>query len=385
MYLTYKYRLLTRQRDYKRLDDLIESQRQLYNAALQERIDCYKKTGRNVSFFTQVKELTECRNQMPEMKSLPLDLQRGTLARLDKAFKLFFGRVKRGEKPGFPRFKGKGWYDTLEWNEFSGITLKSNKIKSKAFGTIRVHFHRPLPADANIRACKVVRDVKGWSVCFSIRIDTPDKRTVQTSIGLDLGLTNLATLSTGESIPTLRAARKAARRLRVAQRHVARCTKGSRGRQLAKDHVARCYLKTKNQRKTYAHQISKRLVDRFDLIAVEDLNIKGLAQTRLGKSILDASWSTLITMLEYKAERAGTHLIKVDPRYTSQDCSQCGNRVKKPLSERMHRCPRCGLSMDRDHNAAVNILNRAVVSPGEHNVGGYAERALGKNSLKLLD
>ena len=384
VHLTDKYRLLTMARYQERLNTLVESQRQLYNAALQERIDCYKKTGVSLSCFDQYKGLTACRKAIPEMAALPLKLQRGTVKRLDAAFQAFFRRVKAGQNPGFPRFRGKGWYDTLEWAEFQGITLKGNHLKSKAFGTLRVHFHRPLPDAAELKSCKIVRDVKGWSVCFVVQVDTPEKCTIQTSVGLDMGLTDLVTLSTGEKIPTLRAARRAARKLRIARRHLARCQRGSKGRQKARQRVARCHLKVKHQRRTYAHQMSKRLVDRFDLIAVEDLNVKGLARLRSGKSVLDASWSTLTDMLAYKAERAGTHLIRVDPNYTSQDCSRCGERVPKPLAQRVHHCPKCGLVLDRDENAAVNILHRAVVSPGGENVSGYAERCPGKLRLQEI-
>lgn len=382
MHLTYKYRVLTKPTQARRLAELLESQRQLSNAALQERIDCYRKTGASLSYFDQCKGLTECRKALPEMAALPAQLQRGTLKRLHEAFQGFFRRVKRGQKPGFPRFRGKGWFDTLEWAEFSGITLTGNRLKSKAFGTLRVHFHRPLPEDAATKSCKIVRDVKGWAVCFVVQVDTPEKCTVQTSVGLDVGLTDLVTLSTGEQIPTLRAVRRAERKLRVAQRHLSRCQRGSKGRHKARAREARCHAKVKNQRRTYAHQISKRLVDRFDLIAVEDLHVKGLARTRLSKSVLDASWSTLLDLIAYKAEKAGHYLVKVDPNYTSQDCSRCEERVKKPLAQRVHQCPACGLVLDRDENAAVNILNRAVAGPGVQNVAGYGERVPRKVRLK---
>ena len=369
MLLTYKYRLLTSKRDHLRLAELVEEQRQLYNAALQERIDCYDKTGASISLYDQFNSLTECRNTLPDMAAIPANLQRGTLHRLDKAFKSFFKRVKKGEKPGFPRFKGKGWYDTLEFKAFDGITLRGKWLRSKAFGSIRVHFHRPLPDGAEIKSARIVRDLKGWYVCFSVRLPDVEKVTVQTSVGIDVGLTDLATLSTGIKIPSLRAARKAEKALRVAQRKLSRAKKGSNGRRKARESVARVHRKIKNVRDTYAHQVTARLVRDFDLIAVEDLKVKNLMKNRhLARSIADASWSDLIAKIAYKAEKAGKHLIKVDPSFTSQDCSGCGERVHKPLSQRVHRCTNCGLVVDRDENAAMNILLRGVVAPGAHNV-----------------
>ena len=375
MNLTYKYRLLTKEKDHKKLNVLVESQRQLYNSALEERIECYKRTGKGLSKYDQFKHLTEARKEIKELSDVPANLQRGTLKRLDEAFKSFFRRCKkRNEKVGFPRFRGPGWFKTLEWNEFSGIAFDGKKIKSKAFGQIRVHLHRPLPDDHDIKSVKLVRDTKGWSVCFSVKVDSKEKiEKVENPIGIDLGLTNFLTLSNGEKIPSLRSARKSERKLRVVNRHLSRCKKGSNRRKKAVLKVAKVHEKVKNQRQTYVHQISARLVKEFDHIVVEDLNIKGMVKSRLAKSINDAGWGNLLNKLEYKAEKAGIWFEKVDPKYTSQDCSSCGVRIKKSLSERWHSCE-CGLELDRDHNAALNILarselsNRGVVIPGEHKV-----------------
>ena len=380
MNLTYRYRLLTRKRDHVRLNELVEQQRQLYNAALEERIGCYRATRKSLSFYDQNKSLTECRRELPGLADVPVALQRGTLLRLHRAFEAFFRRLKRGQKPGFPRFRGRGRFDTLEWTEFKGVTFDGGRIRSKAFGAIRVHLHRPMPEGSNIRAVRIVRDTKGWHVCFQVRLDAPPKVSVSTLVGLDVGLTHLATLSTGEQIPSLRAARRAQRRLRIEQRHLSRCSKGSGGRRKARKRVARVHAKVRNRRRTYAHQVSADLVRRFDLIAAEDLNVKGLAMSMLAKSVNDAGWSTLLDMIAYKAERAGRHFVKVDPRHTTSDCSQCGHRTPKLLSERVHFCSSCGLRLDRDQNAAINILNRGVVVPGVLNVAGYGVRAPGKLS-----
>lgn len=378
MYLTYRYRLLTSRANRRRLEAAVEAQRHLYNAALLERIDCYAKTGRAITYVDQCKSLTACRQDDPDMAAMPAHLQRGTLHRLDRAFQSFFRRVKAGQSPGFPRFKGRGWYDTLEWREFLGVTFDGKHIRSKAFGSIRVHMHRPI--EGEIKSVRITRDGAGWYACFVCELEVAPKRVVSDAVGLDMGLSALATLSTGEKLPTLRAARKAKAELRRRQRHLARCKRGSRGRQKARARLAACHRKVRNVRRTYAHQQSAALIARYDLIAVEDLNVAGMMKGMHARSVADAGWSILIDMLTYKAERAGGHLIRVDARNTTQACSGCGALVRKKLSTRVHACLDCGLRLDRDHNAALNVLHKALGDdgvPGRRNVGQWPVRADG--------
>ena len=362
MNLTYKYRLTPKKHVRRRLDVLLDGQRQLYNAALQERIDCYAKTGKRVSLYDQTKSLTECRRSITEMAAVPAHMQRGTLKRLDNAFKGFFRRCRLGEKPGFPRFRGKGWFDTLEFVEYLGIRFDGRRIHSKAFGSIRVHLHRSLPDDHEIKAVKLTKDCRGqWAVCFSLKIPDVSKRPIRTAVGIDVGLTDLATLSTGETIPNVRAALRAQRKLRVAQRAKSRKNKGSNGRRKAVEAEARVHRKIKNVRNTHNHQVSARLVKEFDFIGVEDLKIRNMVRNRrFAKHINDASWGDLLRKTEYKAERAGATFGKCDPKFTSQDCSGCGARVWKALSQRWHSCPECGTELPRDHNSAILIRDRCI-------------------------
>ena len=311
MYLTYKYRLITDKRDRNKLEFLLENQRYLYNSALEHRRTLWKKHGKSVSYQDQCKELTTLRRSSKEYRDIPVNLQRGTLKRLDEAYQGYFRRVKKGEKSGYPRFKGKGWFDTLEFAEFFGVTLKGNRLKSKAFGSLRVHFHREMP-EGKIKTAKLARNVKGWYVCFTIEVPTSDKREIKTMVGGDPGLRNLITLSTGEEIPSLKAARKAERKLKLAQQKVSRCKKGSNGQRKARQNLQRVNLKVKNQRQTYAHQVSAKIVREFDLVAVEDTKIKKMMESNkvkkrkgLNKSTADASIATLISYLSYKAENAG--------------------------------------------------------------------------------
>jgi putative transposase len=375
--LTYRYRLLPTKRQHRVLETILEAQRQLYNAALEERIDAYRKVGITRSYIDQTKGLTEWRQTDPEGRALPLNLQRATLKRLEEAYQGFYRRVKRGgDKPGFPRFRGKGRFDSFGFRQFEGISLEADRIRFKNMpGSLRVHLHRPMPSEALVKSCTFRRDTKGWHVAFAAEVPASPRRRGQRAVGVDLGITTFAALSDGGFVPSLKAARRAERRLRLAQRAVARKIRGSRSRRRARAAVARCHAVIARRRANHLHQASARLVRDYDAIAVEALNVKGLARSALAKDVHDASWAKFISMLRYKAEWAGARLIEVDPHQTTQDCSGCGMKVPKELGDRHHDCPHCGVSIDRDLNAARNILYRAGVGPGLRNVAGCGMRA----------
>lgn len=375
--LTYRYRLLPSKRQHRALEAICESQRQFYNAALEERIDCYRKTGRSVSYIDQSKSLTLCRRDLPEMGALPLNVQRWTLKRLDEAFHGFFRRVKaRNGKAGYPRFRSKARWDAFGFREFQGIKTDGNRLRFAGIpGALKLHLHRPLPENADVRSCIFRRDGRGWHVCFAVETDATEKRAVSSMVGVDLGLNVFAYCSDGETILAPQVARRAERELRRRQRALARCKRSSNRHRRARERVARLHRKIANTRNTWLHQQSAALVKRADLIVVEDLNIKGLLRnSRLARSISDASWSKFLAMLAYKAERAGKHLVRIDPRNTSQRCSGCDELVPKSLAVRTHSCPSCGLVIDRDWNAALNIL-RAGLARGLDNVSDCAVRS----------
>ena len=196
-------------------------------------------------------------------------------------------------------------------------------------------------------------------------------------VGVDLGISTFATLSNGETIPSLKAARRAERRVRKAQRALDRKVRGSGSSRKARVALERCHAAIARARANHLHQASARLVRGYGVIAVEKLNVKGLAGRALAKDVHDVSWAKFISMLRYKAECAGSRLIEVDPRDTSQDCSDCGIKVAKGLRDRLHECNHCGLVIDRDLNAARNILHRAGVGPGLLNVADRGMRAGG--------
>lgn len=382
MILTYKYRAKPTRAQHAVLDAVLEDQRLLYNAALEERIGCYRLTGKGRTFYDQCVALTEWRREDKTARTTPLCIQRWTLRRLDDAYKAFFRRVKaRAGRAGFPRFRNKTRWHSFGFSEMDGLRWDGKRLRWRGLpGGLRVHLHRPMAGE--LRACVFRRDHKGWSVCFQVLVDDAERRPVATSVGLDIGLSVFAHCSDGAVLPNPRIARRAERELRRRQRALARCKRGSMRRRKVRARVARLHAKIAATRATWLHQQSAALVRRYDLIAAEDLNVSGMIRNpRLARSIADASWSTFLTMVSYKAERAGGTFVTVDPRNTSQRCSVCGELVPKALAVRIHACPHCGLVIDRDWNAARNIL-AAVVSGGQQNVAQWGKRAAGSLAMR---
>lgn len=372
MILTHHYRLLPLKNQHRALERLCESQRVLYNAALEGRIDYHRKTGKTLTYYDQAKELTQCRRELPEMNELPANLQRWTLARLDDAFHGFFRRLKaRSGRAGFPRFRGKGRWGAFGFAEFRGIRFDGKRLRFSGIpGGLKVHLHRPLPDQADIRSCAFRRDGRHWHISLNIAVATPEKRVVATAVGIDLGLKVFAYCSDNVVIQNPRIAQRAEAELRRAQRSFARCQRSSNRRKKVRARLALVHRKIADKRNTWLHQQSAALVKRADLIAVENLKVANMIRhPTLARSISDVSWARFLSMLEYKAEKAGAHLVRVDPRNTSQKCSGCGELVQKSLAVRTHACPSCGLGIDRDRNASLNIL-RAGIGAGALNVIG---------------
>lgn len=366
------------------MERILEDQRLLYNAALEERIGAWRKAGASISRIDQIKSLTVIRSDDPlGYGDIPANLSRWSLKKVDEAFQAFFKRVKvkRG-KAGFPRFRGRSGWRSFGFSEFSGIRLLAGKIVFKGLtGGLRLHMHRPLPDGASIRSCVFTKDGRDWRV--ALQIEAPDVHTVRREagelVGLDWGVEALATLSTGERIENPRFGSEAAAGIRRAARKLARSSRGSRRRLKTKARLARLQRKLANRRKTHLHQVSAALTRRFGAIAVEELKITNLTASAAGgavnpgknvrqkaglnREILDTSPGMLMAMLSYKAAKAGGCFVAVDARNTSQECSRCGALVQKVLSDRIHRCAHCDLEVHRDVNAARNVLRRAVVGP----------------------
>jgi putative transposase len=281
------------------------------------------------------------------MQSVHSQVLQNVAVRVDLAFKAFFRRVKAGEQPGYPRFKGRDGYDSFTYPQ-SGWTITEDHVKLFKVGNVKAKLHRSPPD--KIKTCTIRRQNGKWYVCFVCEVeDLPPLPQTGKSIGIDVGLEKFAAFSDGTFVENPRFFRKEEKALAKAQR---------RGKA-----VARIHERVKNRRHNFVHQLSRKLVKENDVLVVEKLNTKGMLSNHcLAKSISDASWTQFRAILTTKAESAGRIIMAVNPSYTSQDCSGCGNRAKKPLKERWHFCPNCGLSLDRDTNAAINIMRLGLQS-----------------------
>lgn len=379
---SYKFRLYPNKEQSERLQWVLSRCCELYNAALQERVEAWKYERKSVSMPEQSRDVTVIRNEIrPEYQEINRTVLTDVLIRLDKAFQAFFRRVKSGETPGFPRFHGYRRYDSFTYTSTNGLqvkypeTGKRGKVTLSKIGTIKVCLHRPM--EGQIKTVTIKREGEHWFCVFACEVE---HETVyhpsEESVGVDLGLLHFATLSTGETIDNPRYYRKAEHNLKTLQEALSRKKRGSHRRKQAVKAVAKAHRKVRNQRADFLHKASRKLVTQYQTIVCEDLQTGNLsrrpktkqdeetgqylpngasAKAGLNKSIHDAGWGLFIQMCESKAGYAGSRIIKVNPKYTSQICSGCGAIAKKALSERWHSCA-CGCELDRDHNAAINIL-----------------------------
>jgi putative transposase len=359
MMRSYRFHLLQNSRQAAVLEDWRRKACSLYNGALEQRITWWRQ-HKSVTCYDQNVQLTQLRAADPDWDAVQLEVLRSALQRLDKAYAAFFRRCKNGENPGFPRFRSARRYDSFS---IGRVKIKKDRFLVHKLGHVKLNKYRP--TEGTIKNVIIKRDSAGkWWAIFQCDLGpAPAKCEVKTKVGIDLGLTTLATLSTGEKIENPRFAKQAADLLAARQRKLSRKQKGSKNREKQRILVAKAHAHVANQRLNHAREVAKKLFDTYDEIAHEDLNIRALSRGMFSKSFADASWGVLLQCLAFKAEYAGKHKTPKDPRGTSQRCL-CGTIVKKTLAERVHRCPDCGLEIDRDHLAAINVLNARPVRSG---------------------
>lgn len=372
----YKYRLYPNKAQAEKLQWILSRCCELYNAALQERKEAYQYERKTISYPEQSRSLTEIKAQIrPEYQEIPAHVLQDALRRLDKAMQAFFRRVKHGEEPGYPRFRSASRYDSFTYPDGAGWKLQEGRLKLSGIGLLKVKFHREMTG--KIKTCTIKREGEHWYGIFTSEMDKPEPLPVShEDVGIDLGITHFAALSDGEFIESPRIYRQAEQKLKTLQTTLSRKKRGSHRRKRAVKAIARAHRTVRNQRRDFAHKASRQLVNRYQVIVLEDLPTANLvkrpkvkqdentgeylpngasAKAGLNKSISDAGWAMFTHMLTAKAAWAGREVAFVDPKYTSQICSGCGAVRKKELSERWHSCA-CGCELDRDTNAAVNIL-----------------------------
>ncbi|MGI8657096.1 MAG: RNA-guided endonuclease InsQ/TnpB family protein [Pyrinomonadaceae bacterium] len=342
MLKTFRYRICPSKAQTTRLNGTLALCCELYNASLQERCDAYRLERKSVRYVEQANQLPYIKKVREDMAGIHSQILQDVLKRVEKAFDGFFRRVKRKQRAGFPRFRSHKRYDSFTYAQ-SGFAINGNKLRLSKIGDVRIKLHRLI--EGKVKTLTVTRSATGkWYACFSVEVEARAMPSNDRTVGVDVGLSSFATLSTGERIANPRFFRADEKALAKAQRKEHR--KATR----------RIHERIANRRRNFAHQLSHALVSQFGVIAFEDLNIRGMVRNHcLSKSIQDAAWNQLIQYTTYKAADAGREVRTVDPRGTSQRCSACGAIVVKDLSQRIHDCS-CGLRLDRDHNAALNIL-----------------------------
>jgi putative transposase len=389
----YKFRLRPTLKQEAALSACLEDIRQLYNAALEERREAWRMGRHKVTFYSQDEQLKEIRAGDPERYGRwAFTCERAAIRRLDRAFQGFYRRVKAGEKPGYPRFKGRGWWDSIEWEEKNGGRWDSvphpkvARVYLKGVGHVRVHQHRPVKG--RVKTITAKRESGRWYVVLSCD-DVPAEplEPAGSAAGIDMGVASFLTTSDGRHVPNARHLAATSARLAAAQRDLARKKRGSSRRRKAAAKIAGLHGKVRRQRLDHAHQTALELVRAYDAIVHEDLKITNMtrrpkprpdgnggyepngaaAKAGLNKSIHDAGWGIFLRVLSAKAESAGRHVIAVSPRHTSQRCAQCGHTAAgNRINQAEFRCLACGHQAHADVNAARNILRAGLALQEAH-------------------
>ncbi|QPK50454.1 transposase [Streptomyces gardneri] len=392
MHRAYKFLLRPTARQAAALGDMLRDHCSLYNGALQERRDAYRHTSKTtVQYGQQSAQLKEIRAfDLDRQGRWSFSSQQATLRRLDRAFAAFFRRIKAGGKPGYPRFRGGGRFDTVDFpKDGDGCRWDSTphdpvtRVRFQGVGHVRVHQYRPVVG--KVKTVSVKREGQRWYVVLTAeRASSEPLPATGRVVGIDMGIASFLTTSDGEHVVNPRHGRKAATQLVAAQQAMSRCERGSKRRRKAVAKVATLHRKVRRQRLDHAHKTALDLVREHDFIAHEDLKIRNMraapapkpnadrpdtflpngaaAKAGLNQSIADAGWGVFLAILNAKAESAGRELMAVDPRNTSRRCLECGHIAKenRPTQEKFH-CVECGHQAYADVVGARNVLRAGLV------------------------
>ena len=371
----YKFRLYPTKKQEKVLFWTLTRCRELYNAALAERKEAYRLAGKSISYYEQKRDLVEIKAVLrPEYQEIHSQVIQDVLLRLKRSFDGFFRRVADGEEPGYPRFQGRNRYTSFTYPQGGYSLTHDQRVCLSKIGSIKITLHRPL--EGTIKTCTIKYEAGQWYAIFSCEVEQPEPLPVgRSEVGIDLGVTHFAALSDGTFIESPRYYRHAQKKLEKLHQAFSRKKRGSHRREKARKAIAKAHRKIANQRRDFHHKYAKQLVKQHQTIVFKELEITNIskrakpkqdehgtylpngaaAKSGLNKSILDAGWGQFQQIVSHKAACAGRAVLFVNPHYTSQVCSSCGTVRKKPLDERWHSCE-CGCELDRDTNAAINIL-----------------------------
>ncbi|MDJ0600041.1 MAG: transposase [Crocosphaera sp.] len=382
MRLTYIYRLRPTKNQQAIIEKWLGLLKCQYNYRLAERFNWWEQNRSSVNscplichlpelkdkpnYYQQKANLLQTKELFPEYKSIHSQVLQDCIKRVELAFSRFLKGDKDGLRSGRPRFKSWRRYRSFTYPQMKQSCFEGNRINLPKIGKVKVILHRPIPNGFKVKTAQIIRKADGYYVALSLEDKTvPNftskiKPTLKNTLGIDMGLHDFLIEDNGNPVPIPQYYRKAQRRLRTIQKQVSRRKKGSKRWNKAVAKLGKQHKKVVDKRQDFHHKIANYLLEKAEVIAHEDLNIKGLARTRLAKSINDAAWGNFLKILTFKAEKAGLLVIKVNPKNTTVDCSNCGQAVPKTLKNRWHCCHHCGLSLPRDWNAAINIKYRAV-------------------------
>ena len=347
----YKFRLYPTKAQEENLDMHRYISKTLWNCLLEFAIKRYEETGK---FPTRSQLQLEVKNVgMYSQSSQEIS------HRLNDALFRCFKLRKQGKKAGFPRFRNIDRAKSIHYPQ-SGFSITGKKLKVTPFGEINMVIHRPI--EGTVKTLSLKRESSGkWFAVFTAEQDEkPFVSNCKEQIGIDLGLKTFATLSNGKKIENPRHLAKWEKLLAKRQKQLSGKKKGSGNRFEAKRKVAVVYEKVQNTRTDFLHKTSTQLVNAYSLIGLEKLQAQEMAERAYGKQINDAGWSRFANMLTYKAGNAGCQVVFVDAKGTTKTCHVCGNRKDMPLYERTYVCDNCGSVTDRDINASINILHKAL-------------------------
>ena len=369
---TFRYRLYPTRKQEVALGEMLRDHCTLYNAARQERRDAYRMRGISIYYGMQSSQLKDIRDADPLGQGRwSFSSQQQTLLRLDDAFQGFFARVKRGEKPGYPRFRSFRRFDTATAINGDGGKWLGNTAYIKGIGHIKVKLHRPVRG--TVKQFSVTRQGRHWYVnVICVDVPTQPRPLTGAAVGLDRGVTHLVADSDGGFVDNIRPLQAARDRLAIAQRDLARKKRGSHRRRKAVARLAVLHRKVSDVRRDHLHKVARTYVNAYDLIVVEDLKITNMTRSASGtvdapgtnvaqksglnRNILDAGWGVLLDLIRQKAEEAVVEVVEVNPRNTSRTCHACGNVASENRAGEAFRCQRCEYSAHADTNAAQNIL-----------------------------
>ena len=336
----------------------------MYNRLLEELNKARKMGGKITQKDTQSLIVELKGGEKPELKQVYSKVLQMVNHQLWSNIKALSQLKKNGKKVSKLRYKGRGWFKTLSFNQ-SGFRIEGKKLVLSKIGEIPVKIHRRI--EGRIKGVIVKREKSGkWFANFQVENEPKPLPPTHKVIGIDVGLKHFLTDSEGRQIENPRFYEKTLRRIKILQRRLSKKRRGSGNRERMRVRVARTYEKLVNQRDDFLNKLSRFYVNNYDVIIVEDLRIKNMARNHnLAQRILDVSWGRFFQLLSYKAESAGRMVVRVNPGGTTQKCSNCSKDVPKTLSERTHTCPYCGFEADRDYNAALNIINAGLGRPEE--------------------